>query len=207
LRQLTQGVQYPAYSDRIRDVDISRTIGWFSSRYPFLLDAGVSHYIERLLIEVKETRRRIPNKGIGYGILKYLAAAEYLTDLRFDRQPEISFNYLGQFNESLIGADTELFRLSSENKGLETDEYAGSEHGLEVTGILIDGILHIGISYCISQFDGKEISKVLSGYKENLLALVDHCIRKQPVVTPSDLGDPYMPIEILNNLFDEDDVN
>ncbi|MFH6989790.1 amino acid adenylation domain-containing protein, partial [Flavobacterium collinsii] len=59
--------------DIIADVDISRTVGWFTSAYPFVLNLADSKSAITSLIEVKEDLRRIPNKGIGYGIQKYLS--------------------------------------------------------------------------------------------------------------------------------------
>jgi amino acid adenylation domain-containing protein len=90
------------------DVNINRTIGWFTSQYPLLIDleakadndvsdgaapGDVRHYIEL----VKKSLREVPNKGLGYGILKYITPGEKKKDVTFDNQPEISFNYLGQF--------------------------------------------------------------------------------------------------------------
>ena len=56
--------------------DISRTVGWFTSIYPVLVRSGVYEPLEeyeiRTLKTVKDTLRRIPDKGNGYGVLKYL---------------------------------------------------------------------------------------------------------------------------------------
>ncbi|MCP4146290.1 MAG: hypothetical protein GY757_00940, partial [bacterium] len=69
----------------IEDVDINRTVGWFTSQYPVLLElkqnAGDEQNQKHDLIAetiktVKETLRKIPHKGINYGILKYLTTKE-----------------------------------------------------------------------------------------------------------------------------------
>ncbi len=73
------------------EVDISRTVGWFTTIYPVAIAVKHPDDAIRQLIEVKETLHRIPNKGIGYGILRYLSGKPY------DHQPEITFNYLGDF--------------------------------------------------------------------------------------------------------------
>ena len=56
----------------IDGVDISRTVGWFTTMYPFVLDVSKSASSIEGLVGVKEALRRVPHKGIGYGILKYL---------------------------------------------------------------------------------------------------------------------------------------
>ncbi|MCP4147041.1 MAG: non-ribosomal peptide synthetase, partial [bacterium] len=61
----------------IEDVDINRTVGWFTSQYPVLLDlyhvpGDKPDNLSNTVKSVKETLRRIPNKGINYGVLKYL---------------------------------------------------------------------------------------------------------------------------------------
>ncbi|MEE2577461.1 condensation domain-containing protein, partial [Pseudomonas aeruginosa] len=59
--------------DILEGVDITRTIGWFTTMYPVLLDAGEEKALSQHIKMVKETLRKIPNKGIGYGLLKYMA--------------------------------------------------------------------------------------------------------------------------------------
>ena len=77
-----------------RDVDLSRTVGWFTSQFPVLLKAN-GNQPGPLLKSVKEQLRLIPDKGIGYGIARYLSAAanQQLSD---NPKAQISFNYLGQ---------------------------------------------------------------------------------------------------------------
>ncbi|MGI8505171.1 MAG: amino acid adenylation domain-containing protein, partial [Hassallia sp.] len=54
-------------------VDLSRTVGWFTSEFPVLLSLEkVSQPPGDALKTIKEQLRRIPNRGIGYGILRYL---------------------------------------------------------------------------------------------------------------------------------------
>ncbi len=61
--------------DILPDTDISRTVGWFTSQYPVLLDIGRDHDLSGRIKQVKESLRQIPNKGIGYGIWRHLSEA------------------------------------------------------------------------------------------------------------------------------------
>ncbi|MBD5025996.1 hypothetical protein GUF51_15010, partial [Xanthomonas citri pv. citri] len=83
----------------LEDIDISRTVGWFTSIYPVWLDMRDSDHKDKeerlghLIKQTKDMLHRIPHKGAGYGVLKYISK-------RWGSQknsPEISFNYLGQF--------------------------------------------------------------------------------------------------------------
>ncbi|SMC29673.1 non-ribosomal peptide synthase domain TIGR01720, partial [Clostridium acidisoli DSM 12555] len=76
----------------VKNVDITRTIGWFTSQYPIVLSSS-NEELGMMIKNTKDSLRRIPNKGIGYGIIKYLSKDK----MEFKLKPEICFNYLGQF--------------------------------------------------------------------------------------------------------------
>ena len=88
-------------------VDLSRTVGWFTSLFPVGLDLGpISAHearnpggplLERALKQVKEQLRQIPDHGIGYGLLRYLNPHTRAV-LEQARTPQIGFNYLGRFS-------------------------------------------------------------------------------------------------------------
>ncbi|MCD0451542.1 amino acid adenylation domain-containing protein [Actinocorallia sp. API 0066] len=92
----------------VQGVDLSRTVGWFTTLYPVRLDPGLADWQEvatggaatgRALKAVKEQLRRVPDNGIGYGLLRYLneETAEELRDLP---RAQIVFNYLGRVASS-----------------------------------------------------------------------------------------------------------
>ncbi|KAF6563602.1 MULTISPECIES: condensation domain-containing protein, partial [unclassified Paenibacillus] len=57
------------------ELDITRTVGWFTTQFPVVLDMSVGQDLSQRIKQVKEGLRRIPQKGIGYGMLRYLSAA------------------------------------------------------------------------------------------------------------------------------------
>ena len=82
--------------EMIEGIDLSRTVGWFTSIYPVHLNfQGTQTPIEGLKA-VKEQLRRIPHRGVDYGILRYLNKG--LLPF-YQQKPSISFNYLGQFDQ------------------------------------------------------------------------------------------------------------
>ncbi|KAF6649082.1 condensation domain-containing protein, partial [Paenibacillus sp. EKM301P] len=83
----------------VPDIDITRTVGWFTSQYPVLLDVDGTSEVGQRIKRVKEDLRHVPHKGIGYGMLKYMSQDDATSS--WSLQPEISFNYLGQFDQDL----------------------------------------------------------------------------------------------------------
>jgi len=123
------------------DVDLSRTVGWFTTIFPVLLDLQKPSGPGEALKAVKEQLRAIPNNGFGFGLLRYLhhdaGVAERLRRLP---QAEVSFLYLGQFN--LLGAETSsLFGAAKESSGPSRSPWGRRKHLLEITAAVIDGAL------------------------------------------------------------------
>ncbi|XOS93334.1 condensation domain-containing protein [Brevibacillus laterosporus] len=82
----------------IKNMDITRTVGWFTSQYPVVLEMKPEQNLPYLIKRVKEGLRHIPQKGIGYGIIRYLSDHQGNS---YNIEPQISFNYLGQFDQDL----------------------------------------------------------------------------------------------------------
>ena len=56
----------------LEGIDLSRTVGWFTSKFPVVLKRGPSAHPGESLKAVKEQLRQIPNRGMGFGVLRYL---------------------------------------------------------------------------------------------------------------------------------------
>jgi len=174
----------------IEDININRTVGWFTSEFPVVLDMSGAKDLSCYIKLVKETLRRIPNRGIGYGVLKYLAAKDKCEDFgfKFTLEPEISFNYLGQFDgENEIGSGDELFTISNLKVGELISPEFEKNIALDIVGIVAEGQLTLSFSYNIFQYRSSRIEEVADAYKKNLLKIIDHCRGKDETeLTPSD---------------------
>jgi len=83
------------------EVDLSRTVGWFTSSYPLLLDLEEEADPGAELERVREAVRAVPGRGLGYGLLRYMAGQdEVAARLSALPQPELAFVYLGQTVEN-----------------------------------------------------------------------------------------------------------
>ncbi|GAA1482631.1 non-ribosomal peptide synthetase [Gordonia sinesedis] len=90
-----------------READLSRTIGWFTTLYPVVIDTGAADLADpaRLvgaLKAVKDQLAAVPRRGISYGALRYLHDPDDAAAPIPVRQPPVLFNYLGR-----VGADTD----------------------------------------------------------------------------------------------------
>ena len=119
-------------------VDVSRTIGWFTTIFPVKLDLNSNESIEDTLRTVKTELRRIPHHGIGYGALRYLSDDPSVPEtLRSLPQPTLSFNYLGQFDQVL--SHLSLFRFAGESCGPWHSPKGKRRYLLEVLALIQHG--------------------------------------------------------------------
>lgn len=186
--------------DVVGDINITRTVGWFTSDYPIILDMSKSHDIPFIIKYVKEYLRSIPNKGIGYGILKYLTEDHHKSMPEFNYNTEIAFNYLGQFDQDIDGS---LFSVSSLPIGELMNPDAERLFRIEVNSMVINGRFEYVISYNKEEYKMDTITKLRDLFMKYILDIMDHCMKKEESeFTPSDLGGTNVSIEEFENILD-----
>jgi amino acid adenylation domain-containing protein/non-ribosomal peptide synthase protein (TIGR01720 family) len=172
--------------DLFDEVDLSRTVGWFTTTFPVVLDLPETKQLGDTLKSVKEQLRSIPNKGVGYGLLRYLSAdVEVASQLQNHPSAEISFNYLGQFDQTL-DRDSE-FQLTTESIGSQQSLTGYRAHLLDINSFIVEGQLQIDWTYSSNIHHAKTIENLAQAFVEQLQALVDHCLSPEAGgFTPSD---------------------
>ncbi|MBV4459306.1 non-ribosomal peptide synthase/polyketide synthase [Pseudomonas sp. COR58] len=166
-------------------VDLTRTVGWFTSLFPVRLTPaeGAGESIKR----IKEQLRAIPNKGIGFGALRHLGDAQAQASLRALPSPRITFNYLGQFDGSFEADDGALFAPAPDNAGLEQSPDAPMGNWLTLNGQVYGGELSVGWTFSGERFDSATIEQLAQDYADELAALIAHCVTPGAEgLTPSD---------------------
>ncbi|TCW58282.1 non-ribosomal peptide synthase protein (TIGR01720 family)/amino acid adenylation domain-containing protein [Bacillus thuringiensis] len=152
----------------IEGIDLSRTVGWFTSIYPVHLNfQGTQTPIEGLKA-VKEQLRRIPNRGVDYGILRYLNKA--LLPF-YQQKPSISFNYLGQFDQ--VFSRESLFMQETGFTFLDHDPDSKPSHLIDVIGMVKDEKLHFVWMYSREQFSKLKIQLIADGMLRHLRQLIN----------------------------------
>ena len=132
--------------DRLPGLDLSRTVGWFTTIAPLSLQIAPDTTPAALLQRVKEVRRITPDGRIGFGLLRYLSRDSAVKDrLQNLPQADVSFNYLGQFDHVLpAGA---LFRPLDFAPGPLYSPQAKRRYVLQVTARIQDGQLRLSCYY------------------------------------------------------------
>jgi len=166
--------------------DLSRTVGWFTTVFPVLLDLGtVADELEALKI-VKDQLRAIPARGIGYGLLRYLSRDESIGErLRTMPQAEVSFNYLGHLDHTFDSSST--FLLVNEPVGPARSEHAARSHAIEVEACIWEGRLRVEWSYCERTHSRSTLERLATVFLAHLRTLaIRHTAERARFYTPSD---------------------
>ncbi len=155
-------------------VDLSRTVGWFTTSFPLRLDlGGVGAGPGESLKAVKERLRRVPRRGIGYGVLRHLAD-EAAVELRRQARPEAVFNYLGRMDDP--SASSGPFHLAPEPGGGASDPRNPRPHPLEVDAFVLRGELRLVWVYDSGRYRRDTIERLAAAGLEHLRALIAHCL-------------------------------
>ena len=158
-----------------------RTVGWFTSMYP-IVSEGLTGRPEEDLLSVKETLRRIPNRGVGYPLIRTPL------DAQDSATPLISFNYLGEMDAERQ-ADSFFRQETGISAGPAWDEgnYQGS--ALLINAIVLEGRLRLTLDYDQTEYAADAAEAFARGITESLKKAAD-CLRNaKERITPSDLGE------------------
>lgn len=183
--------------DVFENIDLSRTVGWFTSSYPVVLgvrESDVSYHIR----QTKEILRKIPDKGLGYGVLKYLNKSGRASSDVFSIEPEVCFNYLGQFDSDI---DENVFSISPYSEGNAMSPESERSFNIDISGIVAAGKLSITITYNPDTFLKTSMLKLSQAYEECLHLIISHCLNKEnSELTPADLGYGELSLEGLDKI-------
>ena len=154
--------------------DTHATVGWFTSLYPVHL-RRIQGDIGQQILAVKAQLAAVPRKGIGFGLLQYLAQDEAILDAVEDQPGSpLVFNYLGQLDAiPAAGAPEFAFTL------LETGTVSprrNRRHTLGINGYVLNGCLQFKIDYNGRQFTHATIVRLAEEFRHALLAIVEHCV-------------------------------
>jgi amino acid adenylation domain-containing protein/non-ribosomal peptide synthase protein (TIGR01720 family)/FkbM family methyltransferase len=172
-RQIVVEMEGHGREELWEDVDVSRTIGWFTALFPVLLEMGAATRQGSLLKSIKEQLRRVPNRGMVYGLLRYLSAdSEIVRELSELPQPDLKFNYLGQL-DNVLPANSP-FTLSREGRGAERDGQQRRANLLEINGAVSGGRLQLNVTYSENIHRRATIERLSNSLLEALRAIISH---------------------------------
>lgn len=178
------------------DADTTRTVGWFTNRYPVRLTIPRGTPSD-LLLAVKEQLRAIPNAGMGYGLLRYLSESETIKSKLANFQPEINVNYLGNLDRVL--QSTGPFQPTTVDAGAMASPRHARNHELNIQGRIQDKRLHLTIYYGQNSFHQKTMQRFAQGIQSVLLALIQSAEQSMARQwSPSDFSYPNLSQDALD---------
>ncbi|KQR78561.1 non-ribosomal peptide synthetase [Burkholderia sp. Leaf177] len=169
------------------DIDASRTLGWLTSHYPVALHIGET--LTSTLTEVKDALRAVPNKGVGFGVLRHYGDDAIRHALEAIPRPRVTFNYLGQFDAPRDALLTPRFG----GAGCERDPAGPLGNTLAIHAYIdTDGARSLKLHwvYAETQFDRTTIETLAQRFETALLGIVAACAARLAVqgggATPGD---------------------
>ncbi|XAK55835.1 amino acid adenylation domain-containing protein [Bacillus inaquosorum] len=195
--------------DVLDGIDVSRTVGWFTAIYPLLIklnadlpdsEEGMVHVLKT----TKDTLRRVPDKGFGYGVIKYLTPPDK-KDINFTGAPEINFNYLGQFESGspAEAPEEDAFSFSPLGAGDDISTTWNREQSLDISAIAAEGKMTVNMTYDNARFERKTIEQLSETCRQFLLQLIEHCQNKSETEkTISDFDDQELTEDALQEIAD-----
>ncbi|MFF2129515.1 amino acid adenylation domain-containing protein [Streptomyces olivochromogenes] len=165
------------------DVDLSRTVGWFTTIYPVLLDVPADDW-GTALKGMKSRLRKVPGRGLDYGALRFLPATGGET-LAGPVEPQVSFNYLGQWDNS--SSQDGLVRARLGALGRDQAPEQPRPHLIDIVAAVNEGRLQIDWIHSTANHHPATVERLAGEFVGALRGVVRHCLLgASGGATPSD---------------------
>ncbi|MEM1168647.1 MAG: condensation domain-containing protein [Cyanobacteria bacterium P01_H01_bin.35] len=185
----------------VPEIDLSKTIGWFTMVYPLKLELRERDENDALVKSVKEQIREIPDRGIGYGILRYLGDETTRRRLTQAQSSEILFNYLGQSDRTTGKERIEM--IPDISVGQLRDLRNSRSYLLEINAWVANGKLQLNWIYDHQVYQLETISTIAKNYISTLKSIILKCIESDNIsFTPSDFPDAELSQTELDEFLD-----
>ncbi|GAA3755480.1 amino acid adenylation domain-containing protein [Salinactinospora qingdaonensis] len=155
--------------DLFDDIDLSRTVGWFTTISPLLLEVPPQPDPRKTVAAVKRQTRRAP-RGIGFGALRYLAHSPRGDAARAVPHAPVAFNYLGRFGDH--GGDGLIRRFLPV---AAPDHAPGEERTnlLDITGGVVGERLELSWTYSFNRHRRETVQRLATSFTDGLRELAE----------------------------------
>jgi len=152
----------------IDGLDLTRTVGWFTTRYPLWLACDTA--LAQTLAQVRQSLRGLPHKGMHYGVLETLSDASTQAAIAALPRAQVSFNYLGQFGQGEQGGPLRL--ATGEQAGAALGPHTLCSYALEMNALIVDGCLSVDWRYLPGLIAPAQASALSAQFQELLRTLL-----------------------------------
>ncbi len=193
------------------EVDLSRTVGWFTSKYPVALAVGGLSWAQvvageaalgLVIKDAKEQLRVLPD-GLTYGVLRYLNTEVDLAG----SDPPIGFNYLGRLGAPAAEVSDDFWRVCQDGwvvAGASAAIPLPLAHTVELNASTVDTDtgphLHANWTWAPSALDRAQISRLSRLWFDALAGICAHVRRGGGGLTPSDIAPARLSQQQIDEL-------
>ncbi|GCF09960.1 non-ribosomal peptide synthetase/type I polyketide synthase [Dictyobacter arantiisoli] len=155
------------------EIDVSRTVGWFTSIYPIYLQLSASSSESEALQRLQARLSHLPHKGFGYGALRYLNEDPELRQrFRMLPQADILLNYVGQIDQMISSAT--LFKDIYPSSEFDRSSSDKRPYLFEIISGIRDGKLYIDWKYSADTHHESTIERLASDFMQAVRTLMQH---------------------------------
>lgn len=190
----------------LANVDLSRTVGWFTALFPLTLDVKQAGSTDEALKEIEDQLRAVPMNGVNYGILRYLNTDQENSSRNIRGNMPISFNYMGQFDQ--IFEENSGWKIDAGSRGLSYDLQGKRPYVFSLNCVINDGSLHCSWTYSEELHKKSTIEYLAQSYLSLLRDFSIHGTKTQSERVSNDSTFDWNPQELgsilseLENLHD-----
>jgi len=168
----------------IEGVDVTRTVGWFTTIYPVALTLAPRATHHDATKQISERLRAVPRHGMNYGLLRYLTEDSTIAQrLKEAPQPEVGFLYLGRVDQK--GTQSSLFRAATEWAGPGTSPKNRRPHLLEIALEVESEQLKVSWMFSRNVHRPETIRSLNEYFLESLRSLIRHADEPKAESAPS----------------------
>lgn len=154
------------------DIDLSRTVGWFTSMSRVFLKLPLAKTVAAEIRSISDQIRENPAGGIGFGVLKYLCKDEAIrTSLREVPPAEVSFNYLGQVD--VAGPTSARFTPAPDSLPLAHMIPGPRAHLFEITASIVEGQFLAEFTYSENIHRRPTVDNLVRCFQEELELVIN----------------------------------
>jgi amino acid adenylation domain-containing protein/non-ribosomal peptide synthase protein (TIGR01720 family) len=180
------------------EVDLSRTVGWFTSIFPVRLQIDADTAIGSSLSSVRSQLETIPGRGISFGVLRYLSTDSEVRRKLKDLPPrQFAFNYLGQFGSA---SPDSLIRGAAESPGPMRDPNGPRRYLIEVDSSVAGGCMSFRWCYSEATHTRETIERIAGNMIGELRKILEYSRSGNVEVTAADFPSARMEDEDLKRL-------
>lgn len=196
------GIEGHGRIDLTPGIDVSRTVGWFTTYWPVVFELTNDEPLPEVLRMVREQVAAVPGEGLGYGVLRYLTADDGLTrELSALPAPEVSFNYIGRQRPSRA-RDLRCRPLDA-LFGVSRDARACRHSLIEISATVLDDRLELACRYSRNIHRRETIQELMCRVGETLGALAETTpAAGERSASAAEFPDAGLSQEELNSLID-----